>query len=259
MRHVVARPVVYAAAVYVAWTAATYALEGAPRTLLRADAPALRAAYAVIANLVVGLGGGALVLTRLARRGALPAAVAGVRQRWHAVAGIAAGATLGTVVYVVQSPPARPPAVLINGFAQVLPVSAAEVVVCWWLTAAAIAAMAPWLGGWRARALALLPASLLFGVYHLAHSPPFNTAGMMTLLMGVGLLTGAFYLGTGDIAGTIVLHNFLALYGVLDAMDRLGGAQAPGGLDVPLVGMAVVTLAVVAAVMTVVRRAAGRR
>jgi hypothetical protein len=141
----------------------------------------------------------------------------------------------------------------------VLPVSAAEVVVCWWLTAAAIAATAPWLGGWRARALAVLPASVLFGVYHVAHSPPFNTPGMVAVLMGVGLVTGAFYLCTGDIAGTIVLHNFLALYGVLGAMDRPGGPQALPGLHAPLVGMALVTLAVVVAVLTAVRRAASRR
>jgi hypothetical protein len=46
-----------------------------------------------------------------------------------------------------------------------------------------------------ARAVGL--ALALFGAYHLTHSPPFNAPGMVALLAVVGLVTSAFYLGSG--------------------------------------------------------------
>ncbi len=44
-----------ALAVYLLWVAATWLLEGLPRTLLRPEAPGLRLAYALIANLGIGM------------------------------------------------------------------------------------------------------------------------------------------------------------------------------------------------------------
>ena len=41
--------------VYVAWTAATYLLEGLPGTLVRPEAVGLRLAYALVANLLIGI------------------------------------------------------------------------------------------------------------------------------------------------------------------------------------------------------------
>jgi membrane protease YdiL (CAAX protease family) len=80
---------------------------------------------------------------------------------------------LGAAVYLLPGAPSGDPIVLVNGFAQVLPVSAAEVLVCWSVVGAALEA------SWRSRRTPILPAALLasalFGLYHLAHSPPFNT------------------------------------------------------------------------------------
>lgn len=230
---------------YLAWVAATYLLEGLPQTLLRPEAAGLRMLYAVVANLIVGLGGSGLVLAQLARRWGVPAATAGFRTVRHTLLSVVAAAALGTAAYTVQSPPPRPLAVLINGFSQVLTVSAAEVIVCWALTTAAIAGARPSISGGRARALALAPASVFFGLYHVAHSAPFNTLGMIVLLMGVGLLTGAFYLCSGEIIGTLVFHNFLALFGVLDALDRSGRPPVYQHLQLPLVLTAAAALAVI--------------
>ena len=250
-------PAALAAGVYAAWTAATWLLEGLPQTLLRPPASGLRMLYAVAANVVVGLGGSAFVIATLARRHGIAAATAGFRSLRYTVLSVAAGAALGGAAYAAQSPPSRPVAVLINGFSQVLPVSAAEVAVCWALATAAIAAARPTVPTWRARALALVPGSVLFGLYHVAHSPPFNTPGMIVLLTAVGLLTGTFYLCTGEIMGTLVFHNFLALFGVLDALDRSGRMPLYQDVQPPLVLVAVVALAAAGAITRVLRSGAG--
>jgi hypothetical protein len=70
---------------------------------------------------------------------------------------------------------------------------------------------------------AALLASLLFGVYHIAHSPPFNSFGMIVLLSAVGLATSLYFRLSGDVYATIVFHNFLALIGVLQALAASGG------------------------------------
>src|SRR5687767_9622220 len=105
---------------YLAWVAATYLLEGLPQTLLRPEAAGLRMLYAVVANLIVGLGGSGLILAQLARRYGVPAATAGFRTVRRTLLSVVAAAALGAVAYAVQSPPARPLTMLINGFAQVL-------------------------------------------------------------------------------------------------------------------------------------------
>lgn len=194
--------------VYLAWAAATYLLEGLPQTLLRPEATGLRVLYAVVANLIVGIGGSGLMLAQAC------ASPHDADQRVRAV----------------------------------LTVSAAEVIICWALTTATIAAARPSISVGRARPLALAPASVLFGLYHVAHSAPFNTPGMIVLLTGVGLLTGTFYLCTGEIIGTLVFHNFLALFGVLDVLDRSGRTPVYQHVQLPLVLTAAAALAVIVTV-----------
>lgn len=247
-----------AAALYLGWVAATYLLEGLPRTLLRPEATALRAVYALVTNITVGLGGSAAVLVWLARRHPASAAAAGFGYARRAVVGVLVGATLGAVAYWAQAPPPRPPAVLINAFAQVITVSAAEVVVCWSVTAAVIAGAHPSATARRARLLALGPGAVLFGLYHVAHSPPFNSAAMIGLLTGVGIVTGVFYVVTGDVHSTVVFHNFLALFGVLDAIERAGRPEHFTQLQAPLVVMALATLVAMLALHGAVRRTSAR-
>ncbi|HVL57905.1 MAG TPA: hypothetical protein VM491_15530 [Burkholderiaceae bacterium] len=74
------------------------------------------------------------------------------------------------------------PVVIINAFSQVFVVSAAEVVVCWAVVGVATEASL----SSRSRTFALvgaaIVASVLFGLYHYAHSAPFNTFPMVALL-----------------------------------------------------------------------------
>ena len=92
--------------------------------------------------------------------------------------------------------------------------------------------------------MAAVVASALFGFYHFAHSPPFNTVGMVAFLMAVGLLTGAFFFLSKDTYATIVFHNFLGVLGVVQALaakDQLAGFQS---LQVPLIATALVALSI---------------
>jgi hypothetical protein len=250
------RPLILAVTVYGAWTAATYLLEGRPRTLLSPEATGLRIVYTLVANLLLGLGGAALLLGWLGAAHRVAPSAGGFQPRGRAGAMILVGLVAGAGVYAAQAPAWRAPAVLVNGFLQVLPVSAAEVVVCWSATSAAIGAAWPSLGAGRSRAIGLVPGSLLFGVYHVAHSPPFNTLAMIGVLTVVGLLTGLVFLVTADVHAAIAFHNFLALRGVLDALDASGRLEPYHAVQGHLVVTAVVTLTALALVHAVGRRSA---
>ena len=250
------RPLILAGTLYAAWTAATYLLEGRPRTLLSPEATGLRIVYTLVANLLFGLGGAALLLGWLGASRRVAPSVGGFQPGGRVVAMLLVALVAGAGVYAAQAPAWRIPTVLVNGFLQVLPVSAAEVVVCWSATSAAIGAAWPSLGAVRSRAIGLVPGSLLFGVYHVAHSPPFNTLAMIGVLTVVGLLTGLVFLVTADVHAAIAFHNFLALRGVLDALDASGRLEPYHAVQGHLVVMAVVTLTALALVHAVGRRSA---
>jgi hypothetical protein len=102
----------------------------------------------------------------------------------------------------------------------VLVVSIAEVVVCWALFGAVLRnALGP---GFGSAAIAVVVAALAFGLYHFAHSPPFNTPAMVLLLSVVGVATGIFFLLGGDLYSTIVLHNAFAVRGVVQTLAENG-------------------------------------
>ena len=65
-----------------------------------------------------------------------------------------------------------------------------------------------------AYAAAAVAASLLFGVYHFAQSAPFNDAGMVAFLTGIGLATSAWWFLSRDAYGTAVFHNFFGVTAV---------------------------------------------
>jgi hypothetical protein len=249
------RPLILAVTLYAAWTAATYLLEGRPRTLLSPEATGLRIVYTLVANLLFGLGGAALLLGWLGGAHRVAPSAAGFQPRRRAGAMILVGLVAGAVVYAAQAPAWRSPTVLVNGFLQVLPVSAAEVVVCWSVTSAAIGAAWPSLEAKRARAIGLVPGALLFGMYHIAHSPPFNTPGMIAMLTAVGVVTGLVFLLTADVYASVAFHSFLGLHGVLDALDDSGRLEPYGHWQAHLVLMAAVTLAALVGVHAAARRA----
>jgi membrane protease YdiL (CAAX protease family) len=247
------RVLTWAIATYVAWVGATYLLEGLPRTLLRPEAEALRALYAVLANLLVGVGGSGLVLARMPRQQTTPPAWAGINPPRRAIAMACVGLAAGATVYGLQSPPPRALTTLVNGFTQVLPVSAAEVLVCW-AVPSTVAAV------WRfpdpplTRLVVIVPGSILFGLYHIAHSPPFNTPSVILFLAAVGLMTGVFFLASGDLWATVLFHNFLALPGVLTALERSAELARQSRVQAPLVALALMTLSAVGAVHHQLRR-----
>lgn len=214
-----------ALALYLLWVAATYLLEGLPRTLHRPEATGLRLAYALLANLGIGMALALWLIRRHLRAGwgsATDFGFSAPARRWASIAG---AALLGYGLFRLSRPQPVDAEVFLRLFAQVWVVSAAEVVVCWSLVGTALRhALGP-----RRRATAVLAAaaasSLLFGAYHFAHSPPFDELRMVAFLTMIGLATSAWWLLSRELLGTVVFHNFFAVTGVLAALQ----GKAPAG------------------------------
>jgi hypothetical protein len=214
---------VLSASVYLAWVIATYLLEGRIETLLRPEATLARFFYALVANLLIGVVGAVWVLRLLAGLRVLSPQGAGFRRLPHAIAGTLAGGVFGFVFYAVQGPPTFDPVVISNAFAQVLVVSVAEIVVCWAVVGTVTEALLRERGRWVSLVSAALVASVLFGVYHFAHSPPFSTPGFVVFLTAIGLATSLFFFILRDVYGTIVFHNFFGIFGVLQSLEASDG------------------------------------
>lgn len=232
----------WALVLYLLWTAATYLLEGRILTLLRPEAVGDRLIYAVVANLLIGLGGALWMLRQLCRMRVLTLYMIGFRGWKHAVGSALAGGALGLGLYAFQNDPVWHPMVLTNAFAQVWVVSTAEVLVCWAVAGSVAVAVLYRYGTRVAYTGAALLASVLFGAYHFAHSPPFNALDMALLLTAVGLGTSVFYFVSGDLYGTLVFHNLLGTYGVTQSLQAGGRLAAFEQPQLPLLAMAVVTL-----------------
>ncbi len=91
--------------------------------------------------------------------------------------------------------------------------------------------------------LATIIASVLFGIYHFAHSPPFNTIPVVVFLSVIGLVTSVFFISR-DVYGTIAFHNFLGIYGVIGTLGTSSNLASFERPVVPLLVMAVVAIAV---------------
>jgi hypothetical protein len=115
---------------YLVWVLATYLLEGRIHTLLRPEDMGARLSYALIANILIGIGGSALVIRFLSREDTLPTEQAGFRGLGHAAIAVVVGAVLGFGIYALQGAPTWNPIVLINAYCQVLVGSIAEILVC---------------------------------------------------------------------------------------------------------------------------------
>ena len=232
---------------YLVWTAATYLLEGRIYTLLRPEATLDRLTYAVVANLLIGIGGATALLRWLLRRGVLTRKEIGFRRWRRTLASLGAGLVLGLILYAVQTSPIWHPMVILNSFAQVLVVSAAEVLVCWAAVGGTCyVALRPY-GPRVALTGAALVAGGLFGVYHLAHSPPFNSLDMILLLSGVGLGTSAFYFAAREVYGTVLFHNLMGLYGVTASLYEIDRLRAFMQIQWSLLAMGAVTIALLVA------------
>lgn len=213
---------------YLLWCLATYALEGSQHTLLRPEAVGLRLVYTLVANMFIGGVAVLYVLRRAVVSGLTTAHELGAFDLRRSSVSVPAALALGVALLWVSHPKSTEPMVLINAYAQVLVVSSAEVLVCWVLLGSVVRRA---LGNhWPARVAAWLASSALFGVYHFAHSPPFDTWKMVLLLSVVGLSTGIFYALARDWYGALVFHNFLGIQGVIEALhraDKLASFRTP--------------------------------
>jgi hypothetical protein len=188
---------------YAVWVLATYLLEGRVELLSRPD-PAGRAVYALIANVLVGTLGAAWLVRQTVRRGVLTLDRSGFRPVLRAGSAAVVGLVLGLILFLAQGPRTLEPLVVLNAYAQVLPTSIAEILVCWVAVGALAEAAMTRRGRVLAAVVGALAASVLFGVYHFAHSAPFNQLPVVIFLTLIGLVT-------------ILFHNFLGITGVLNA------------------------------------------
>jgi Type II CAAX prenyl endopeptidase Rce1-like len=214
---------------YLLWMAATWLLEGRILTLLRPEAVTGRLLYTLVANLLIGIGGALWLVKRATAGQAATIRRHGFAPPQRTAIAVVAGSTIGLAAYLLQGAPSLDPIVVANAFAQTLPVSIAEILVCWAVLATAAERALFSLGRWATGTAGII-AALLFGLYHLAHSPPFNSPSFVVLLSLVGVATSVFFLVSREIYGTIAFHNFQAAFGVtqaLAAQKLLGGYGEP--------------------------------
>lgn len=240
---------------FVVWSLATWVLEGRIHTLLRPGAVTDRVVYALVGNLLLGVVAGLACVVYFVRNGALEAQAAGLGSARRTLAAIAVGLGMGLGLYLTLKPPTMNPVVMLNAFSQVFVVSAAEVVVCWAVVGATVEAA---LGkGRTATPLAGLVAAAFFGLYHFAHSPPFNTWAMVGFLTIVGLGTGAFFFLVRDVVGTVVFHNFLGMLGVLQALAKADALSTLERIQPALLGTAALGVATLLALQAAARTGRG--
>lgn len=101
---------------------------------------------------------------------------------------------IGFTLFTIQKPVSLNPIVILNVFSQTLPTSIAELVVCWAVVGTVLEST------FRCKSdkiisiiLAGLASTILFGIYHFAHSPPFNQPYMILFLMFPGAVTSIIY------------------------------------------------------------------
>src|SRR5215211_5656685 len=165
------RALTLAIELYLLWVLVTYLLEGRIHTLLRPEAMGARLSYALVANVLIGIGGSALVIRFVSRAGTVSTLQAGFRGVAHAVIAVAVGVAIGFAFYALQGAPSWNLVVFINAYAQVLVGSIAEILVCWAVVGSVSQALLRDRGRWVSLIPAAIIASVLFGIYHFAHSP----------------------------------------------------------------------------------------
>ena len=243
----------YASGLWVVWTLVTWLLEGRIGTFSRPDAVTDRLIYTSVANLIVGISGSMLLLRHILGAAVPEWKTVGFGSAGRSAVWVLIGLALGLVLYFGQGAPSTDPIVILNAFSQVFVVSAAEVLVCWSVVGGMLALVIDG-SKWIALPVAGIVASILFGVYHVAHSAPFNTLPMVAFLSMIGLLTSIFFFVSHDVYGTIVFHNFLGVFGVVGALvaqDKLSSFET---LQAPLLVTALVTLLIVIALDFLLRQ-----
>lgn len=211
-------------AVYLVWVLATYLLEGRISLLQKPD-PLGRLIYAIVANIAIGTVAAIWLLKPSISSRFLAIRQLGFQSLKRILITVTLAGIIGFVLFVVQRPVTLDPIVVLNIFAQTLPGSIAEVVVCW----AAIGTTFESVARSKGRIISIIfgaaIATILFGIYHFAHSSPFNEPEVVLFLMYPGILTSLVYFIGRDIYATIIFHNFQALFGVMMSVNVVSFTQ----------------------------------
>lgn len=232
-----------ALSIYIIWVAATYLLEGRIHLFQKVD-PIGRITYVVIANIAIGT-----VLSAIAIRYLLKAQLVKPEQlglnksRIRTAAVIASAAAGGLALFMLQNPRTLEPIVVFNVFMQALPVSIAEVMVCWALIGSSFESIAKNNNKRKIMSVIVgaIAASVLFGVYHYAHSPPFNQTSIVLFLMLPSIATAVTYFLGRDIYAAVIVQNFMGIFGVIANLPALEPFRQP---MVPIYVLSAVSVAV---------------
>src|SRR5215204_2218910 len=90
------RALILALAWYLLWVLVTYLLEGRIHTCQRPEDMGARLVYTLVANILIGIGGSALVIRFLSRAGTISTQQAGFRGLRHAAVAVVVGGRLAS-------------------------------------------------------------------------------------------------------------------------------------------------------------------
>jgi hypothetical protein len=234
-----------ALSIYILWIAATYILEGRIHLFQKTD-PIGRMSYVVIANIAIGTVLSAIAIRYLLKAQLLKPEQLGLsKSRLRTATIIASAAAGGLALFMLQNPRTLEPIVVFNAFMQVLPVSIAEVMVCWALIGSSFESLVRNNNNNNRRIVSsvivgAVAASVLFGVYHYAHSPPFNQTSMVLFLMLPSIATAVMFFLGRDIYAAVIVQNFMGIVGVLAGLPNLEVYRQP---MVPIYALSAVSVA----------------
>lgn len=233
---------------YLIWVIGTYLLEGRMLTLLRPEAVMDRMVYTLVANILIGIILALWVIGQAAKTGTISLESTGFRSLYRTVTAVIVAFLLGLIILFIQHSEPLNPVVFLNVYAQVLTVTIAEIAVCWAMIGSVVEGNLLKKGRIIALAAGIFVASALFGIYHIGHSPPFNQAMMILFLSLIGVVTSLVYFIGRDIYATMAFHNFLGCIGVIQALETAGSLSLFTTLQLPVIGMAAISLAVFIAI-----------
>jgi hypothetical protein len=243
-----------ALSIYVIWVATTYILEGRIHLFQKVD-PIGRMTYVVIANIAIGTVLSAIAIRYLMKAQLVKPEQLGLnKSRLRTAAIITLGAAGGLILFIVQNPRTTEPIVIFNVFMQALPVSIAEVMVCWALIGSSFESLTKNNNSGKkimSVIVGAVAASVLFGVYHYAHSPPFNQTNIVLFLMLPSIATAITYFLGRDIYAAVIVQNFMGIFGVISNLPNLEVYRQP---MVPIYAFAAVSVAALIISVSVILR-----
>jgi membrane protease YdiL (CAAX protease family) len=229
---------------YIIWVIATFLLEGWMQTLMRPEAVIDRITYTLVANIIIGIILALVVIRCAIKRKTISLTSAGFQPLKRTIIAVVVACILGIMVLFIQHPPSLDPVILLNVYAQVFTVTIAEIAVCWAVMGSIVEGALSKKGRVAAIISGIIFASVLFGVYHFAHSPPFNQPTMVLFLSVIGVVTSLVYFIGRDIYATMVFHNFFGSIWVMQSLSASGLLDTYSQPLYPVMGMAVISLAI---------------